>query len=110
MLKAHNGAGILADVSYAVPEGMGYTMPHYWQFNVWATGGVLDFSVGKNDILFFKKGCNEPTVIEKQAPKTDYLTDFLHMVREDADLILPMEDVLASTAATLKIQSVADKM
>ena len=109
MLAADTGCGVLSDVSYAVPDGIEFGLPLYWQFNVWGTGGVLDFAIGKKDILFWKKGCKEVQVLEEIAPEADYMTDFLRLVRGEENLILPMADVFAATRNTLTIQAEADK-
>ncbi|MBE6615452.1 MAG: Gfo/Idh/MocA family oxidoreductase [Ruminococcaceae bacterium] len=109
MLAADTGCGVLSDVSYAVPDGVEFGLPLYWQFNVWGTGGVLDFAIGKKDILFWKKGCKEVQVLEEIAPEADYMTDFLRLVRGEENLILPMADVFAATRNTLTIQAEADK-
>ncbi len=108
MLAADGGAGILADVSYAIPDGIEFALPMYWQFTVWGTGGVLDFAIGKRDILFYEKGRKEGEVIPEVQPDVDYMTDFLRLVRGD-EVILPMEDVFAATENTLLIQAVADR-
>ncbi len=108
MLTADSGAGILADVSYAIPDGIEFALPLYWQFTVWGTGGVLDFAIGKKEMLFYQKGAKEGIVLEEVAPEADYMTDFLRLVRGEEDVILPMEDVFAATENTLRIQETAD--
>ena len=108
MLTAENGAGILSDVSYAVPDGIEFGLPLYWQFMVWGTGGVLDFSLVKKDILFYGKGAKEPTVLAEIRPEADYMTDFLRLTRGEENVILPMEEVFTSTRNTLLVQKAAD--
>ncbi len=108
MLAADSGAGILGDVSYAIPDGIEFALPMYWQFNVWGTGGVLDFAMGKRDVLFYKKGRKEAMVLKEIRPQADYMTDFLRLVEGDENVILPMEDVFTATENTLKIQKAAD--
>ena len=109
MLTAENGAGILSDVSYAIPDGIEFGLPLYWQFMVWGTGGVLDFAIGKKDIIFYPKGKKEPAVLEEVQPETDYMTDFLRLVQGEENVILPMEDVFTATRNTLCIQKAADE-
>lgn len=110
MLAADDGAGILSDVSYAVPDGVEFALPLYWQFNVWGTGGVLDFSIGKKDMLFWQKGMKEVQVLEEVQPEADYMTDFLRLVRDEENVILPMEEVFTATRNTLTIQKYADNI
>lgn len=109
MFTAQNGAGVLGDVSYAIPDGVEFALPYYWQFFVWGTGGMLEFSLGKNAAVFYEKGQKEPILLENRAPAADYLTDFLRVVRGETDVILPMADVFAATRATLLLQKKADE-
>ena len=110
MLAADNGAGILSDVSYAIPDGVEFALPLYWQFTVWGTGGVLDFALGKKDMLFWQKGKKEPELLEEIEPEADYMTDFLRLVRGEENVILPMNEVFAATRNTLRIQQAANAM
>ncbi len=109
MLTAHNGAGVLGDVSYAIPDGVEFALPYYWQFFVWGTGGMAEFSLGRNEPVFYKKGQKDPVQLPLQPPKADYLTDFLRVAAGEKDVILPMEDVFAATRATLQLQKKADE-
>ena len=76
---------------------------------VWGTGGVLDFSLVKKDILFYGKGAKEPVILEEVRPDADYMTDFLRLVRGEENVILPMEDVFTATRNTLLVQKAADE-
>ena len=109
MFTAQNGAGVLGDVSYAIPDGVEFALPYYWQFFVWGTGGMAEFSLGKNRPVFYKKGQKEPVELAAVQPAADYLTDFLRVVRGEENVILPMADVFAATRATLLLQKKADE-
>lgn len=109
MLTGEQGEGVLGDVSYAVPDGIEFGLPMYWQFTVWGNGGVLDFSLGKKDILFYGRGAKEPIVVPEIAPQTDYMTDFLHLCQGE-NVILPMEEVFRSTRNTLMVQEFANNL
>lgn len=99
MLVGEGGTGVIADVSYAIPDGIEFALPHYWQFYIWGTEGALSFSLN-GDVLLHRKGCTEGEILAPQ--KTiDYLTDFLALTRGEEGVILPMEEVFASTRATL---------
>lgn len=123
MLSAENGAGILADVSYAIPDGIEFDLPYYWQFYIWGTKGTMRFSISettldihktnekpmqKDDMVYFVKGSKEPMILQAEQAERDYLSDFLSMANGKTDIILPMEDVIASSRATLMIQQVAN--
>lgn len=105
MLTAEGGAGIIADVSYAIPDGVGFGCPYYWQFFIWGDGGIISFSMN-SDAIFLEKG--NPIGQPIEAIKTvDYLTDFLHLTGGE-EAILPMSDVFSSSRVTLEIQKLAD--
>ena len=105
MLKADNGAGILADVSYSIPDGVEFALPYYWQFYIWGTKGSLAFSLNEATSHYYVAGQKEPVVLDEAAPEADYLTDFCHLVSGRDNVLLPMEEVFRSTRKTLQIQS-----
>jgi len=107
MLTAENGAGILADVSYAIPDGIEFSLPMYWEYRIWGTGGVLEFSLGRKAV-FYPKGRTAPVILEDKAVECDFLTDFIRLTEENP-VRLTMEEALASTRSTLMIQAAADK-
>ena len=107
MLTAKNGAGIIGDVSYSVPDGVEFALPYYWQFYFWGTKGVISFSLNEKETEYFIKGEKAPRILEEK-PVGDYLTDFLKVVNGDQDAVLPMKDVFKSTRETLLIQKAAD--
>lgn len=49
MAELSNGAGLMADVSYAAPNSSGYTLPFYWRFNFWGTKGVCEVNYNAPD-------------------------------------------------------------
>lgn len=110
MLVANNCAGILADVSYAIPDGIEFSLPYYWQFSVWGTKGVLQFSLYEENSFYYLSGNKEPIPLEKGTVATDYLTDFYRMTNGEDHVILPMHEVLSATRKTLEIQHRADSL
>ena len=107
MLTAQNGAGILADVSYAIPDGIEFHLPYYWQFYVWGTKGVLSFS-HRTAGVYYLAGDAEPHDLE-EVDAGEYLDDFQRLVNSEGEVVLPMHEVLASTRTTLEIQKYADE-
>ncbi len=107
MLTGKTGEGILADVSYAIPDGVEFALPYYWQFYLWGEKGTLCFSMN-GETAFFEKGKKEKQVIE-DISTDDYLTDFNRLVNGEKGVILPMEEVFKSTRYTLKIQKESEK-
>ena len=108
MLTAKNNAGIIADVSYAIPDGVEFKLPYYWQFYIWGTKGTIRFSLNEEKSFYYVSGESEPKLLEETTGESDYLTDFYNMVNGQKDIILPMEDVFNATRRTLEIQKFAD--
>ena len=103
MLTAQNGAGILADVSYAIPDGVEFSLPWYWQFYIWGTKGTIRFSLNEEASYYYLSGQKDPILLEEPEVKEDYLTDYY---RQSG--VLPMEDVFSATRATLEAQRHAE--
>lgn len=104
MLKATNGAGILADVSYAIPDGVEFALPYYWQFYIWGTRGTIRFALNEEKSYYYVKGKKEAFLLQEYAPETNYLTDFYNLFNGKS-AVLPMADVFNSTRKTLEIQT-----
>ena len=104
MLKASNNAGIVADVSYAIPDGVEFALPYYWQFYIWGTKGTIGFSLNEEVSYYYASGDETPHVLKETPCTDDYLTDFYHLLQGNSTVILPQEDVFAATKTTLKIQ------
>jgi predicted dehydrogenase len=107
MLTAKNGAGILADVSYTIPDGVEFALPYYWQFYIWGTKGVIRFSLNDEKAWYYLAGDKEPHLLEEPEIDADYLTDFYNLLRGEKTA-LTMAEVFASTRATLTIQQAAN--
>ena len=106
MLTAKGGAGVLADVSYAIPNGVEFALPYYWQFYLWGEKGTASFSMNEDAVYFEKGNAEKQTLALKET--VDYLTDFYNLV-QGAPCVLPMQDVFASTRLTLTVQQKADE-
>ncbi len=109
MLTMDNGAGIIGDVSYAIPDGIEFGLPYYWSFYVWGTKGVIHFNLHANDMECYIAGNATPLKLELPEIRTEYLTDFYRMVNGEKDVILPMNEVFSSMRDTLTIQQYADR-
>lgn len=107
MYTLENGAGVMADVSYASPDGAGYSLPFYWEFKIWGTEGVITFSISTDGVTLYKKGIKEPVIIPKSEAECDYVEDFVREINGKKTKYLSTEECLKSALATLKIQSAA---
>ena len=107
MLTANNGAGIIADVSYAIPDGVEFALPYYWKFYIWGTKGTIRFSLNEEKTYYYTEGTTMPTLLDEAIADVDYLTDFYDVFNGKDNVILPMQDVLKATATTLQIQELS---
>lgn len=106
MLTATNGAGILADVSYAIPDGVEFALPYYWQFYIWGTKGVIRFSLNDEKAWYYLAGDKEPKLLEEPEIEADYLTDFYNLLG-GKPAVVTTQEVIASARTTLTIQQAA---
>ncbi len=109
MLTMTNGAGVIADVSYAIPDGIEFGLPYYWDFTVWGTKGTLRFSLADNETKYYVKGDAESKTLCKADGEFNYLSDFLDMI-SGRDSILTIDDVFETARETLEIQKYADEL
>lgn len=109
MLGLNNGAGVIADVSYASPDSFSYGLPTYWMFIIWGSKGMLKFNAASGDTELYLQGSAKVTFIKGTAPEADYLTDMISEIKGDNPKVLSTADVLKSTRETLTIQRFADK-
>jgi predicted dehydrogenase len=110
MLTMDNGCGVLGDVSYFMPDSMGYTLPHYWRMTFWGRNGIVESSATMDHILV--------ALASERAPRREalppgnpagYLTAFLHDIAGAThEGELTTASVLRATRLALEIQQVAD--
>ena len=106
MLTAKNGAGIMGDVSYAIPDGVEFGYPNYWRFQIFGTLGVLDFSLAGAESVYYLKGDPTPHVLE-DGETLNYLDDFYNLINGEDNVILTTNEVFNATETTLKIQQLS---
>jgi predicted dehydrogenase len=110
MITMSNGCGFIMDVSYAMPNSHGYTMPQYWRTTLFGTGGVAETSNNVDHIWFARQGNDKPEII----PIADvdagcYLEDYLAEIAGNSRPPLTTAQVIAATRQTLLIQQAADQ-
>jgi predicted dehydrogenase len=110
MLVLENGAGVLGDVSYMMPDSSGYTLPFYWRMTFWGRKGVLEIAYNQDHVTLALDG--EKDV--RREPLLDgdpggYLRAFLHDVAGDAGPgELCTADSLRAMRVALLAQQAAD--
>lgn len=109
MVELTNGAGLMADVSYAAPDSSGYILPFYWRFTIWGTGGVMEFGINLNDITIALKEEKEIETISVPDEETeDCLSLFLKEL-EGKHVDINTETVIKASRDTLTIQEYSNR-
>ncbi|MBE6929008.1 MAG: Gfo/Idh/MocA family oxidoreductase [Ruminococcaceae bacterium] len=110
MVEMSNGAGLMADVTYAAPSSCGFKLPYYWRFTIWGEKGVMEFG-GNLDpqITVALEGGDGPIILPvDDAPRgkiLDYFMDELAGKATDLNTAV----VLESSRVALEIQAAADR-
>jgi len=60
MLSLANGCGVLGDVSYFMPNSMGYTLPLYWRMTFWGRSGVVETAITWDHMMVALDGEEQP--------------------------------------------------
>jgi len=106
MLTMTNNVGVIADVSYTVPNGIGFDLPYYWEFKVWGTEGMICFCPKDEPVKLYKKTEDKVTLCDGIVTDRNYLKDFIDDINGKVDYTT---GILASSEETLKIQAKAGK-
>ncbi len=109
MLTMGNSCSVLGDVSYFMPDSMGYTLPQYWRMTFWGRKGVLETSLTSDHIFVALNGENAPRR-EPLPPgnPAGYLKAFLHDIAGTSGAEeLTTDDVVRATRTALQIQQAA---
>lgn len=112
MFSLDNGCGVLGDVSYFMPNSMGYTLHLYWRMTFWGRKGVLETATTIDHIMLALDGETEPRREPLPAGNPGgYLQTFMDDIsgQSEKNDALNTETVLASTRIALMIQAVADQ-
>ena len=108
MLTLSGGIGVLADVSYAAPNTMGYTYPYYWEFHIWGERGMLSFNYNSDGVTLCADGETAPREITADAPYGNVLDAFLDDI-EKKPTLMSTREALDASRTTLMIQKAADE-
>jgi predicted dehydrogenase len=115
MLVLENEAGVIGDVSYVSPDSHGYSLPLYWRFTLWGSGGVLETSLNADEIVLFEDGERSGRALPPGPPDPGgYFESFLREVKgepaEPADgARLTTAGVFAASRTALRAQEAATR-
>jgi len=112
MLTLENGAGVLGDVSYFMPDKAGTGLPQYWRTTFWGRRGLIETASGADSICLTRDTDSEPQFL----PPADSLAGgYFSSFRRDiggeemgADE-LNTTAVLRSSRLALRVQEAADR-
>ncbi len=110
MLTLENGCGVLGDVSYLMPRGIGYKAPFYWRTTIWGERGMAETSLVQDHVhVALENDAELRSVALPKGRPGGYLRAFLRDVRGvSADDDLKTVDVLEAARCALKVQWAAD--
>ena len=110
MMRLSNGAGVIGDVSYLMPEGPAYGHPGYWRINLWGTQGMAETAIGAPGVQLYTHKAKEARLIPKAEGRPGgYLDDFVADVAGSPRAHgLHTQVVLTATRAGLLAQHAAD--
>ena len=110
MLTLANGAGVLGDVSYFMPDAAGYSLPQYWRLTLWGRLGLIESATTAKEIVLTLASDKAPQILPLPAANEGgYLESFLADIAgtSQADQ-LDTAAVLKSARTVLSIQAAAD--
>ena len=107
MAELENGAGLIADVSYSVPDSVNYSLPFYWQFYIWGERGVISFSANSESVTLFKNDSAQVINVSAESVPVNYAEDFLLLVGGKKPQ-LTTKEVILSARDTLEIQKFSE--
>jgi predicted dehydrogenase len=111
MITLSNGAGLMGDVSYFLPDSLGYTNPYYWRTTIWGRRGMLEAGVNLTSIAAALDGRKQvETLPLPAADPGGYLRAFLDDVRgEPRPEGMNTKGVLRAARVALAVQEAADR-
>lgn len=119
MAELDNGAGFMADVSYAAPASCGFALETYWRMTIWGTKGVIEYKMksglaasaidGDDGALLqvALDGGNGFVASEKEKYDVTGVGEFVKELRGENALI-NTADVIRTSRDVLMIQAAAD--
>lgn len=109
MLKMDNGCGVMGEVSYFMPDSMGYTLELYWRITLFGTEGILETAINSEAIMLAKNGASQPEMISAaEGDPGGYLRSFAEEIATGRTEGVSTADVLRAAEVALIAQSAGD--
>ncbi|MCL6519346.1 MAG: Gfo/Idh/MocA family oxidoreductase [Armatimonadetes bacterium] len=110
MLKLSNDGGVVGDVSYFMPNSLGYTLDFYWRMTFFGREGIIETSSTAKSIMLAKDGNKEPEMFPPAKDNSGgYLRSFAEEVLHGKTEGLSTEDVLRASYVALLTQHAGDE-
>ena len=108
MVTLENGAGMMGDMSYQIPDSFGFKFPLYWRISIWGVNGVIEYYAASDHVTLYENGKTEPQLIPGIAPQSDFYSDFMDDIC-GRPAALNTREVLRSQREALMVQAAADR-
>lgn len=110
MLRMENGCGVLGDVSYFMPDSMGYSMPQYWRMTLFGRNGVIETSPKMGVVALAVNGSKQIEEFPALAGTPGgYLDSFVREIGGETTGLSPSSrDVLRASRISLAVQEAGD--
>ena len=109
MLKLDNSGGVLGDLSYLAPDGVGYSAEQYWRITCHGDAGVIETNYNAKTVTL-AVGAEVKTIPAEPGNPTGCLDAFVDEIEgKQSEGALTTKDVLDATRRTLLIQQAADE-
>lgn len=109
VFELENGAGVMGDVSYLMPDSFGYALPHYWRTTIWGTHGIAETNYTVQGVQLYRNGATEAQTVTATAHPGGYLEAFLREVEEETLEDAPTTETnLAAQRVALAAQEAAE--
>ena len=107
MVELDDGIGLIADVSYAAPTGLGYTVKQYWRFTIWGEKGVIEVNVVGDTVELSEENSKETICFSGDGLNSNPFSDFIEEIN-GRESWFNTSEVLKSAEDVLRIQYFAD--
>ena len=111
MLQMDNGAGVVGDVSYFIPDSHGYTMPQYWRTTLYGRAGVIEIGANLPGVWLARAGEKSPQTIPALPAQPFYYMEALtrELAGQKTGLALTTREVIDASRLALRVQFAADR-